>query len=114
MERSAALGETTQQVGGTSTGDECFVGHINFALQSVALLYKVVVMKPTEAEEHLRVIRSLMEKATIYRAISAPTAFVGGLASLLFGGSLFFRWRPLPSGHEEHLFEWAFVGGWPP
>ena len=35
-----------------------------------------------EAEENLRVIRSLMEKATVYRAISAPGALVGGLASL--------------------------------
>lgn len=31
-----------------------------------------------EAEEHLRVIRSLMEKATIYRAISAPGALLSG------------------------------------
>jgi hypothetical protein len=37
----------------------------------------------TEAEEHLRVIRSLMEKATIYRAVSAPTALAGGIAALL-------------------------------
>jgi hypothetical protein len=37
---------------------------------------------PQEAEEHLRVIRSLMERSTIYRAISAPVALVGGLASL--------------------------------
>jgi len=34
------------------------------------------------AEEHLRVIRSLMERATVYRAISAPTAVVGGALSL--------------------------------
>ena len=34
------------------------------------------------AEEDLRVIRSLMERATIYRAISAPTAFLGGLLAL--------------------------------
>ena len=33
------------------------------------------------AEEHLRAIRQLMERATIYRAISAPTALVGGLLS---------------------------------
>ena len=33
----------------------------------------------SEAEENLRVIRSLMEKATVYRAISAPGALVGGL-----------------------------------
>jgi hypothetical protein len=30
----------------------------------------------------LRVIRSLMERATIYRALSAPTALIGGLLSL--------------------------------
>lgn len=69
-------------------------------------------MNRTEAEEHLRVIRSLMEKATIYRAISAPTALVGGLASLLFGGWLFFRWRPLPAGREEEMFVWLFLVGW--
>ncbi|HYR59347.1 MAG TPA: hypothetical protein VEO95_11990 [Chthoniobacteraceae bacterium] len=36
----------------------------------------------TEAEENLRVIRSLMEKATVYRAISAPGALVGGLGAI--------------------------------
>jgi hypothetical protein len=36
-----------------------------------------------DAEEHLRVIRNLMERATIYRAISAPTALVGGLLSIV-------------------------------
>ena len=34
------------------------------------------------AEEHLHAIRQLMERATIYRAISAPTALVGGLLSM--------------------------------
>lgn len=34
------------------------------------------------AEEHLRAIRLLMERATIYRAISAPTALVGGVLSI--------------------------------
>src|SRR5438270_4632677 len=34
------------------------------------------------AEEHLRVIRSLMERVTVYRAISAPTALVGGVSSM--------------------------------
>jgi hypothetical protein len=34
-----------------------------------------------DALENLRVIRSLMEKAHIYRAISAPAALVGGLLS---------------------------------
>ena len=36
------------------------------------------------ARQQLRVIRSLMERATIYRSLSAPTALVGGLLS--FGG----------------------------
>ncbi len=40
-------------------------------------------MQSQEAEEHLRVIRSLMEKATIYRAISAPTALIAGLIAML-------------------------------
>ncbi len=35
------------------------------------------------AEEHLHAIRLLMERATIYRAISAPTALVGGLLSVV-------------------------------
>jgi hypothetical protein len=46
-----------------------------------------------QAEEHLRIIRSLMEKATIYRAISAPTALVGGIlasmGAVIFGGRSF-------------------------
>jgi hypothetical protein len=37
---------------------------------------------PAEAEEHLRVIRSLMERATVYRAISAPGALIGGLLGI--------------------------------
>jgi hypothetical protein len=37
----------------------------------------------SKAEEDLRVIRSLMERATIYRAISAPTALVAGALSIL-------------------------------
>ena len=41
-----------------------------------------------EAEEHLRVIRSLMERATVYRAISAPTALIGGFSSLAVSGWL--------------------------
>jgi hypothetical protein len=35
------------------------------------------------AEEHLKTIRRMMERATIYRAISAPTACVGGILSLI-------------------------------
>jgi hypothetical protein len=36
-----------------------------------------------EAADHLRVIRQLMERSTIYRAISAPSALVGGLAAII-------------------------------
>jgi len=36
----------------------------------------------SEAEENLRVIRNLMEKATIYRAVSAPGALIGGTCSV--------------------------------
>lgn len=43
------------------------------------------------AEEHLRVIRSLMERATVYRAISAPTALVGGLSALAL--TIWTLWR---------------------
>ena len=39
-------------------------------------------MQRQEAEEHLRVIRSLMEKATVYRAIAAPTALIAGLLAI--------------------------------
>jgi hypothetical protein len=45
--------------------------------------------KPSKAEEDLRVIRSLMERATIYRAISAPTALVAGSLSVFVAGAIF-------------------------
>lgn len=50
-------------------------------------------MDPTEAEQHLRVIRNLMERATIYRTISAPTALVGGLLSLTASAAMIW-WFP--------------------
>jgi hypothetical protein len=43
----------------------------------------------SKVEEHLRVIRSLMERATIYRAIAAPTALVAGLLSIFAAGAIF-------------------------
>lgn len=51
----------------------------------------------SDAEEHLRIIRSLMEKATIYRAISAPTALAGGLLSVVAAFTLS---AMLPPGAE--------------
>ena len=49
-----------------------------------------------EAEENLRVIRSLMEKATVYRAVSAPGALVGGLASIAIVSVAWSSQHPLP------------------
>ncbi|CAN5385317.1 hypothetical protein BH20VER3_BH20VER3_09100 [soil metagenome] len=52
----------------------------------------------TRAEEHLRVIRSLMERATIYRAISAPTALVGGLLAVATTAVIWWFDRSRPAG----------------
>lgn len=60
-----------------------------------------------EAEEHLRVIRSLMEKATIYRAVSAPTALAGGIAAVIVASpplrQFFDAWHPVTSFHLRWL-----------
>jgi len=61
------------------------------------------------AEEHLRIIRSLMEKATIYRAISAPTALVGGCAGILAAAFFHFSWRP---GDYRQAESHLFLGCW--
>lgn len=68
----------------------------------------------TPAEEHLRVIRSLMERATIYRAISAPTALVGGLLALAATGGICFFDRSHANGNSLHggrafAFIWLVV-----
>lgn len=39
-----------------------------------------------EAETTLKTIRSLMERATIYRAVSANTAILGGVLAIALGG----------------------------
>ncbi|NJK91864.1 MAG: hypothetical protein HC904_08585, partial [Blastochloris sp.] len=43
----------------------------------------------SSAQTTLETIRSLMERATIYRAISAPGALAAGLISLVLGGFCF-------------------------
>jgi hypothetical protein len=68
----------------------------------------------SEAEEHLRIIRSLMEKATIYRAVSAPTALVGGVCAMVLGLGMHFYRRTLPplnmiDGDQE---SWPFILNW--
>ena len=45
----------------------------------------------SKAEEDLRIIRSLMERATVYRAISAPAALIAGLLSILAAGAIYRR-----------------------
>lgn len=71
-----------------------------------------------DAEEHLRVIRSLMERATVYRAISAPTAVVGGLLALItaavlfvgnFRGSTSFFRLGYPGAARQFMAIWAVV-----
>ena len=58
------------------------------------------------AEAHLKVIRSLMERATVYRAISSATAAVGGLASIAAAVYLITRNIPDP---WEFLIIWGAV-----
>ncbi len=53
-----------------------------------------------EAAEQLRVIRSVMERATIFRALSGETALIGGAAALAAA------W--LSEGREG----WAWAGWW--
>jgi hypothetical protein len=43
----------------------------------------------SKAEADLRVIRSLMERATVYRAISAPAALVAGFLSIFAAAAIF-------------------------
>jgi hypothetical protein len=43
------------------------------------------------AEEDLRVIRTLLERATTYRAISAPSALLAGLLSTLAAGAVYYN-----------------------
>lgn len=57
----------------------------------------------SEAEEHLRVIRSLMEKATIYRAISAPAALIGGLIGVAGTVALCVTFPTSQSGDSSDL-----------
>src|SRR3954453_6417116 len=43
------------------------------------------------AEENLRVIRQLMERATVYRAVAAPSALVGAILALLAAGAVYYN-----------------------
>ena len=45
----------------------------------------------SKAEEDLHVIRTLMERATVYRAISAPTALIAGALSILVTAAVYWN-----------------------
>ncbi|MCE0482745.1 MAG: hypothetical protein LV479_00740 [Methylacidiphilales bacterium] len=66
---------------------------------------------PDYASQQLKVIRSLMERATIYRSLSAPTALVGGLLS--FGGFATAYYakhhRHQPLSPNEFLIVWLVI-----
>jgi hypothetical protein len=82
-------------------------------LREITLCRKVKSMATAStAEEHLRVIRSLMEKATIYRAISAPTALVGGCAGILAAAIFHFEFRNIGADPKaaSHLFLECWLG----
>ena len=71
----------SQVLGEVSVKSLC---HTKFMLAAFTLSRKVrrIMSQAHTALEHLRVIRSLMEKAHIYRAISAPAALLGGVLAL--------------------------------
>jgi hypothetical protein len=67
------------------------------------------------AEEHLRVIRTLMERATVYRAISAPTALFGGglaLALAVFIQLREYRWAQHAPEVMRHISTRGFATLW--
>ena len=61
------------------------------------------------AQENLRVIRILMERATIYRAISAPTALVAGLLSILAAAAIFLSEANLTVGRPIRARQFALT-----
>jgi hypothetical protein len=70
----------------------------------------------TESEyagRQLRIIRSLMERATVYRSISAPTALVGGLLSLGGFATAYYakHHRHEPLSPTEFLIVWLVILG---
>ena len=65
------------------------------------------------ASQHLRIIRSLMERATIYRSLSAPTALVGGLLSLGGFATAYYakHHQRHPLTPQEFLVVWLVILG---
>ena len=61
------------------------------------------------AAEHLKVIRRMMERATVYRVLSAPAAIFGGLVAC--ATAAYFLWRAGndPGGVRWREFFWTWV-----
>jgi hypothetical protein len=55
----------------------------------------------SKAEQDLRVIRSLMERATVYRTISAPAALVAGFLSIFAAAAIYLN---------DKSVDWAVQG----
>lgn len=69
-------------------------------------------MDSRQAEDHLRVIRTLMERATLYRTLSGPVALVAGALSLAAAGLLFLATDADPAGiplRGRFVFVWGAV-----
>lgn len=68
-------------------------------------------MSTTEAAlENLRIIRSLMEKAHIYRAVSAPAALTGGVLALI--ASAWPVWHALKNQGDAVMCDLCFLQTW--
>ncbi|MFP6864984.1 MAG: hypothetical protein VCA35_03505 [Roseibacillus sp.] len=67
-----------------------------------------------QAADHLKVIRSLMERATVYRTISWPTALFGGSLAGILSSLIFLREQAaINSGENEKMItERAWVICW--
>src|SRR2546421_10788849 len=70
--------------------------------------------EPRSAEENLRTIRQLMERATVYRTVAAPSALLAAVLSLLAAGGVYFNneIKPLLGrtvGPREFALLWIVV-----
>jgi hypothetical protein len=81
-------------------------------LQSVSLCntkLSEMDQERSSAEADLRVIRSLMERATVYRAISAPAALVAGLLSIVASAAIYLNNQ---GGNNRPIHGRAFAAIW--
>jgi hypothetical protein len=94
---------------------DAWVQRNHFVLQSLScVIHFTPQSKPMstqqDALEHLRVIRSLMEKAHIYRAISAPAALLGG--TLAVASAAWTGWHMRENGGIPESASFLFLIQW--